>query len=118
MLNQGILPPSCGLTLPTAESESQATTLDLTEYPGLAGFQEVQPPLALPYHSQILYTHMLAHSHTHTHAHTRVPWFSCGSQELESLQLAPLSVFLISPSSSLVKTELCRGGGVETKGWG
>lgn len=118
MLDQGI-PPSCGLTLPTAESESQASTLELTECPRLAGFQEVQPPVALPCHSQTLYAHMHAHTHTYTHGHTLVPWHSCGSQELESLQLAPPSVFL-SSSRFLPPQALSRQscGGDFFGGWG
>lgn len=69
---------------------------------------------------------MHAHTHTYTHGHTLVPWHSCGSQELESLQLAPPSVFLTSsrflPPQALSR-QSCGGdfggrqGELETKGW-
>lgn len=69
--------------------------MDLTECPRLAGFQEVQPPLALPI-SHKYCTHTCMHTPTHTRMDIHVPWHSCGSQELESLQLTPPSVFLTS----------------------
>lgn len=53
-----------------AESESQASTLDLTECPRLAGLQEVQPPLAFPHPSQTLYMHTHTFAYTYIRVHT------------------------------------------------
>lgn len=123
MLNQGTPPPSCGLTLPTAESESQATTLDLTECPRLAVFQEVQPPLALPYHSQTLYTHVLAHSHIHACTYTRslaFLWKPRAGEPAAGPTICLPDFSLLKPCQDRVVEGSFFGGRgeLETKGWG
>lgn len=75
---------------------SQSPRLGSNRVPQAGRFPRGAAPTGPPHQSQTLYAHVHAHTHTYTHGHTLVPWHSCGSQELESLQLAPPSVFLTS----------------------
>lgn len=103
---------------------SQSPRLGSNRVPQTGRFPRGAAPTDPPHQSQTLYAHMHAHTHTYTHGHTLVPWHSCGMPRAGEPAAGPTiclpNFFQISPSSSLVKTELWRGfwreaGGVGNK---